>query len=312
MNLQQAESAYTGIPCDNNCGQTIFQGNAFYGSPYQHAKFAADNKRARGNRINAVRGRSASAPPQTEANNLVNNPPHGTAYCPDLTANAWKGPVPKTKIRLAYKGLIPAAPSPAQGMVIDPPHALGGKLLAHFQAVTAAMVACVNDRAETEATGEAAAACAMAFGTTYPGYQMLWGFDTHAGSGIDQIWGHPDGAGGYDEYVIVEAKGVGQTLKKNPHAPPNVGDQMSREWVIDRLSRMLDPLGARVLNDVGLTTHQPVAWQNYGAASKSYYAVNQNNHGPADSKLYGVVFTAKWNAGPKLSWTVSNNVTYYG
>src|SRR5581483_6070319 len=140
------------------------------------------------------------------------------------------GATPRTKIRLAYKALVTGKPpTQSEGMVIDPPQPLSGKLLDHFQEIANVMRLCHRVTDETEATGEAAAACAMAFGSTYPGCVMLWGFDTHSGAGIDQIWGHRTLAGTYDYYVIVEAKGVGQVLSVDNTTPGTVGQQMSHD-----------------------------------------------------------------------------------
>jgi hypothetical protein len=310
--LQQHEQIRgTPVPCTNtSCNAGIAGGQVYYGSDvYKHARFAADNKKSRGAVIGRARvGRSPSAPPQTDADDLPLYPPNGTAYVADVAATAWKSVTARTKVRLAYKELV-TGNAKSQGMIIDPPQALGAKLLAHFQAVAKCMAAVHKPEDEAEGTGEAAAAWAMAFGNTYPGYQMLWGFDTHSGAGIDQIWGEPDLGTGYSAYVIVEAKGVGQSLGANVHAPGQLGVQMSHDWVVDRLARMSDPLGAQVLNDVGLVTGKQI---NTTGASKNYYEVTVDNHTPGtDASLYGVVFTARWTAGPKLSWSVSNNVTYY-
>lgn len=121
-------------------------------------------------------------------------------------------------------------------------------LLAHYQKATALMTKPKTNTDVTEATGEIAAAYAISQNPTYAGFVIQWGLGQHAGAGIDQIWKRCDGTS--ITYLIVEAKGPGQILRRDVFAPTGVGDQMSKAWIVDRLARMLNDKGGQLAGKI--------------------------------------------------------------
>jgi hypothetical protein len=178
---------------------------------------------------------------------------------------------------------------------------------AHFDAITAAMLTATSNPAITECVGEAAAAMAMLERT---GWEMIWGFHLHAGTGIDQIWRKPIGNGLY-KYRIVEAKGPGAYLNSGNWVPPNYG-QMQLGWVVNHLYSMRQnnhAAGVEVCNALNLVFQ--VAHANYNGATKSYYGLAPTSgHAAAISSLSGVVITARWRSSGRLRFHSSPVIDY--
>ena len=180
-----------------------------------------------------------------------------------------------------------------------------------------------NARQICEATGEAAAALCILnksslvdstanLTLTLQGFQMEWGLHVHSGTGIDQIWKR---AATHD-YLIVEAKGPGASLKDSPQdAPTNFG-QMGIRWVMHNIITMSGNQSAShqvardIIRELGLTvgTRWPAGPANVQQGSKSYYGVT--GAGVAQAQLYGVVVTAKWKPDGLLSYTPTNFERY--
>jgi hypothetical protein len=249
--------------------------------------------------------RSNSAPPIGDVTTLKTNPPAGHVYVSSLFNTAWTGGL--GKIRLAYRFLDPMSMG-MQGLVITPAvqNATDGELKKHYNAIADFMAAAHKPTDATEGTGEAAAAFGVSQG--YAGYEMVWGFHQHSGAGIDQIWQKKNTGGQVTDYLIVEAKGVGQCLSQDQYQPPNVGIQLSQAWVIDRLSRMSDALGAQVLRDVGLTSY--VQWPHYNGGSKSYYGAHHNPRNQT-AHLHVVVGTAVWRVNGRFGVSLTGAATYF-
>lgn len=178
---------------------------------------------------------------------------------------------------------------------------------AHFDAVTTTMLTATSNPAITECVGEAAAAMAM---LERAGWEMIWGFHLHAGTGIDQIWRRRTGNGVYD-YRIVEAKGPGASLNSGNWVPPNYG-QMQLGWVVNHLCSMRQnghPAGIEVCKALNLAFN--VAYPNYNGAIKSYYGLAPNSgHAASASTLTGIVITARWRSDGRLRFSRSEVIDY--
>lgn len=298
------------------CGAPITHKNRFH-DPNPHGKTSFAHPKVKKIRLTpTAAGRSASAPPP----GIVNATPPHTTRVANLATTAWTDTT-TTKIRLAYQDLDPNNPG-MQGLVIVRPElnlyvaAHGaGKLKRHFEAVADLMEANVTRTDATEGTGEAAAALGVVVNKNQT-YKMLWGLSVHRGAGIDQIWGLPDphNPGQYTDFLIVEAKGPGQSLNVDPHRPGQIGTQMSHDWIVDNLARMHvagHNVATRVLTAVGLTTHIPALWQNWNGATKSYYGVNAHNPLNQTATLHAMVVTATWTGGNALSYTISGQTQHY-
>jgi hypothetical protein len=178
---------------------------------------------------------------------------------------------------------------------------------AHFNAVTNGLRIARSNPSITECVGEAAAAIAM---LDTGGWEMIWGFHQHAGTGIDQIWRHPIGNGRYN-YLIVEAKGPGAGVNSSLWVPPNYG-QMQSGWVFNHLYSMNQnnhAAGVEVCAALGLAFM--VAHPNYNGATKSYYGLSQaSGHLTSGSRLWGLVVTATWQADGRLGYAAGPLITY--
>ena len=132
-------------------------------------------------------------------------------------------------IRLPYANLIASRPELVPSLWIKHPAILTSpdrELHNHFEHLACEMLVNWKGTDATEATGEAAAAFAVATEPQFAGYRMLWGKHMHSGAGIDQIYYNPTDDGGSGDrpdgtYLIVEAKGVGARLNFNvsAHSP---------------------------------------------------------------------------------------------
>ena len=258
--------------------------------------------------------RSSAAPPLVGVPTIIaDNTPHTTYY--DDTADAGWQDTSTTKIRLAYEDLDPNTQG-MQGILIVRPEINGyvasfgnGKLKAHFEAVATLMDFNVTNTSAAEGTGEAAAALGVVvrFANTY---KMRWGRSQHAGAGVDQIWSKPTAGG--TKYLIVEAKGPGQSCTNDPFQPPLIGNQMSKEWIVDRLAKMSNAghaVATNILTELGLTTF--AQFPNYNGAPTSYYGIQNYNAAARTAKLRSVVITANWTNMGGLSWIVSGYTKLY-
>ena len=216
-------------------------------------------------------------------------------------------------IRLAYFNMT--GTQATEGLVFYPP-VKEPCLLAHYQKATAMMTKPKTNTDVTEATGEIAAAFAISKHPTYSGFVMQWGLGQHAGAGIDQIWKRVDSSS--ITYLIVEAKGPGQILRHDTFAPPGVGTQMSKAWIVDRLARMLNGKGGQLAGEIftqmGAKSYVPHYYsQGTLGGGKSYYAAMQSGQPTGTTKtvrLKAVVATAVWRNGPRLSATLSGVTGY--
>ncbi|WP_338845910.1 hypothetical protein V8J88_19555 [Massilia sp. W12] len=171
----------------------------------------------------------------------------------------------------------------------------------HFNAVTNKMLIPAQDSVLTECVGEAATAICML--EKFPGFEMLWGFHLHSGTGIDQIWAKDLGTGKY-EFMIVEAKGPGAGLTWSAFLPPDY-NQMEEGWIANHLYSMDKnghAAGSQLVN--AMRMQFSVAHANYGGGSKSYYGLSsKSQHTMAGSTVYGMVVTAQWLSDGRLGYT---------
>jgi len=295
--------------CTNCNGATITSKtiNANY-NPYVGQSFVA-KKLKTGPTVHAVvQGRSPAAPVRTAWPGLNLNAK--VTYVPSLQNVAWTNAT-DDKICLAYNCLDPNR-NGKEGILIDCSAKVGKvNVLAHFTAIKVKLESPPNPTAVAEATGEAAAAfCILSQQNlsntlTLLGFNMEWGMYIHSGGGIDQIWKRTDATTGHNEYLIVEAKGPGQSLNLNTFMPPQFF-QMSTRWImhnLETMSRNHHQIAIDIITDLKLT--MGVRWAHYNGASKSYYGVKSTT-GPATAELYGVVITARWQPDGMLSYSVSN------
>jgi len=179
---------------------------------------------------------------------------------------------------------------------------------AHFNAITSAMLAAKSNPVITECVGEAAAAMAML--DDAEDWEMIWGFHLHSGTGIDQIWRASIGNGLY-KYRIVEAKGPGASLNWNPFLPPDY-NQMQLGWVLNHLYSMQQnkhSAGVDICTDLKLAFKN--LHPNFDGAAKSYWGlaspVKSSN---TNSRLTGVVVTARWLSDGRLHYYRGNTISY--
>lgn len=250
-------------------------------------------------KLAALPGRAHAAPPLTSW--PVNGQNADVVYVADIaTAVGW-GTNAKT-IYLPFRQLDTAVLT-VGGLAITHQGAdRNATLRAHFDACTAVMAkGTSNSRHITEAVGEAAAALAVLRTAAFGAFQMVWGFDTHSGAGIDQIWEKADPNA--PEYLIVEAKGPNATLTYSPFTPSGY-NQMEKHWVMDRLKSMLGnatsaPLATRIFNDLNLTPVQDVV-ASTNQYSPLFKAAKKNPLGVAKGTLHLKVITAGWAADGNL------------
>jgi hypothetical protein len=248
-------------------------------------------------------GRANAAPPMTSWPLPAMH--KDVVYCNDIAASPlWVGGGNVVQLPFAHLDVDPLK-AKCQGLLQEV--AIGGDAAArlHFDAVTAQLLIAKNNPTITEAVGEAAAAMAM---LAAGGWEMLWGFHLHAGTGIDQIWRKPIGHGQF-AYHIVEAKGPGAGLTPGLFLPPNYA-QMEFGWVINHLCSMHQnghAAGTEIVNALGLTFN--IAHPHYLGGSKSYFGLaSKGVH--ATNRLTGQVFTASWLADGRLGWAASPSVCY--
>lgn len=228
-------------------------------------------------------------------------------YIDDIgTDLSWLFPM-ADDVRLPFAHLDLHGANKWQGLIQNVPMNGSATVRAHFDAVTTAMLTAKSNPAITECVGEAAAAMAMLERT---GWEMIWGFHLHAGTGIDQIWRKSIGNGLY-KYRIVEAKGPGASLNSGNWVPPNYG-QMQLGWVVNHLYSMRQnghAAGIEVCNALSLAFQ--VAYPNYKGASKSYYGLAPTSgHAAAVSSLTGMVITARWRSDGRLRFHCSQVIDY--
>jgi hypothetical protein len=249
-------------------------------------------------------GRAHAAPPITAWTGFV---PHADVeYSADIANDLhWLIPQAPNDVRLPFTWLDVNGLTKWQGLIQTVPMGGNVRVRAHFDAITDRLRNARSNPPITEAVGEAAAAIGM---LALGGWEMIWGFDTHAGTGIDQIW-RQTMPNGLHNYRIVEAKGPGATLNPGIFVPPGYA-QMEAGWVFNHLAAMArnnHAAGLEVVNSLGLTFNTP--YPNYGGASKSYQGMA--SHAPhAANRLSGQVYTANWLADGRLSYVASAVVQY--
>lgn len=259
---------------------------------------------------------SGSAPARSHftfaSNGEPTNLPSAMSWIDDIE-DSWRWDIAFHCIRLAYFNMT--GTQQTEGLVIYPP-VTEPCLLAHYQKATAMMTKPKTNTDVTEATGEIAAAYAITRDPAYAGFVLQWGLGQHAGAGIDQIWKRADGSS--ITYLIVEAKGPGQILRQDVFAPPGVGVQMSKAWIVDRLARMLNGKGGQLAREIfqrmGAKSYVPHHYsQKALGGGKSYYAARPSGAATGTTKtvrVAAVVATAVWKKGPKLDADLTGATTY--
>lgn len=186
------------------------------------------------------------------------------------------------------------------------------RLAAHFAAITAAMTAATSSAKVTEAVGEAAAAMAVLDDAQFNNYELVWGFDTHSGTGIDQIWS--DNGAHHRNYLIVEAKGPNAALADNAFTPQGY-NQMERQWIIDRLQSMLGstnpqapPLARRMFDDLAI---EPVVDAMNPRDSGRNRFMSQPIVGAPRATLHLRTYTAEWGAQGMLHYDAETHAYTY-
>ncbi len=296
-----------------SCGDAAMK--ISYKPPYRKMVVAQPKKkRKREDLDNSRPGRCKSAPSQTAVGDLEDDATldPSVTIVDNFKGAAWTNG--HKKIRLAYRKLSPDSDD-CRGLVINPGVLIEGEAQKHFEHIAKVMRAgTISDRQATEATGEAAAALGMLKSTTHPGFKMLTGFHVHSGTGIDQIWGKPKqgkGATGYDEYMIVEAKGVNATPRVDNFAE-ECGTQMSENWVVDRLGRMQssqDKQSKKVANEMVDALGLNLTQKSSKNISKKYW-MRSGGLKKKRPTVGGIVFEAKWNK-TKLSYIPSGKTQYF-
>mgnify|MGYP006432465147 CR=1 FL=1 len=216
-------------------------------------------------------------------------------------------------IRLAYINMTGTGNT--EGLIINPLNT-DGELPSHYRKATRMMERPKTSTDVTEATGEVAAAYAISQKPEFGGFKLKWGLGQHAGAGIDQIWRCEDRTS--ITYLIVEAKGPGQTLRRDRFAPSGVSQQMSKGWIVDRLARMLHGKGAtlaqEIFDNIGAEATVPRQYtQQVLGGGTSYYAAASRTGGSATTKhvvLRSLVATARWTRGPRLGASLTDRKSY--
>ena len=255
--------------------------------------------------VTRIPGRGRAAPPATTW-------PSGAmhtdiTYYGDIASDlGWGVPIADV-IYLPFKHLDIVGLSFWQGIEQAVPMNGDAEAAQHFETIHATLRMAASNPRITEAVGEAAAAIhVLAAG----GWQMVWGFHLHAGTGIDQIWVRSTGIATWD-YLIVEAKGPGAGVNISFFVPPNFG-QMEAGWVFNHLCSMNNnhALGQTITARLGLS--YAVAHANYQGASKSYHSVAPaSTHRTSGGHLYGLVVTAQWLADGRLGHVAGPLITYF-
>jgi hypothetical protein len=231
----------------------------------------------------------------------------GVDYIADINSDVAWGLQLQDDVRLPFAHLSLRGTHKWQGLIQQAPTNGCATVRAHFDAVTTAMLTATSNPAITECVGEAAAAMAM---LERAGWEMIWGFHLHAGTGIDQIWRRPIAHGRYS-YMIVEAKGPGAGLNSGNWVPPNYG-QMQLGWVVNHLYSMRQnghAAGIEVCDALNLAFQ--VAYPNYNGAIKSYYGLAPTSgHAAGASRLTGIVITANWRSDGRLRFYRSHVINY--
>lgn len=310
--LKSSLKGTTTAPCEH-CAAPISRTDLTYDQSkifkYQvkKAPFASKKIKKKPKIVKISNVRSQSAPPL--AINAAGIPILAGNYScidPDIDPD-WANNI--NRIRLAYEDLT----GPGDGMgalMIDTGLNFSPGVQAHFDAIATTMYNNHKGTDATEGTGEAAAAFAILSTLKYQGFDIVWGFDVHAGASIDQIWTRKLSGAHPREYLIVEAKGVNQSLNTNIFAPQIVAQQMSEGWIIDRLARMSNPLGAQILGEMGVTTYVPnsMSPQTLGI-SKSYYGVRTYTPLNHTAVIKTLVVQARWSPTWQFGWGLSQEQT---
>jgi hypothetical protein len=261
--------------------------------------------RARVQRYPALPGRAIAAPPLTSW--PVNGMHQSVEYFDDIDNDAQWAVMLPDDVQLPFVNLDIQCPNQWQGLKQQVAMNGSASVRAHFDAVSNGMRVARVSSSITECVGEAAAAMAM---LDAGGWEMIWGFHLHAGTGIDQIWRRPLGNGRY-EYRIVEAKGPGANLTFSFFVPPNYR-QMELGWVVNHLYSMNQNrhgAGVEICNALRLAF--AVAHPNYQGATKSYYGLAPTSgHVASGSSLTGQVVTANWLADGRLGYVAGPLITY--
>lgn len=279
---------------------------------YQGVSFAGVKKPKRRRLALANRGapgRANAAPP------LTSWPVHGqhstVTYVDDISSDTdWANP-DTDEILLPFRNLDVNHTVLWQGLIQE----VAGldnddKARDHFDEISDVMENNGKQTVITECVGEAAAAICLLTNSTFTGYEMIWGYDTHSGTGIDQIW-RKDIGGGAFSYLIVEAKGPGASLNSGLWVPTGFA-QMDEGWVLNHLYSMNNNGHAAGVEIVGkLKLAFACLHPNYNGSSTSYYGLAASSkHKQSASRLYGMVVTAKWHSDGRLGYRISNQVQY--
>jgi len=259
-------------------------------------------------RINAANGRARAAPPLTSWPFLGIH--QDVTYYDDIGLGSGFGVRAGNEIFLPFAWLDLQGAAIWQGLEQEV-QGLSGDATAcrHFDQIATDMRQLLANTRITECVGEAAAA--MYVLQRHMGYQMIWGYHIHSGTGIDQIWEIANQGGGTD-FLIVEAKGPGANLNFSLFVPPGYS-QMEEGWITNHLysmSRNSHAAGQRIVNAMGLQFVN--AFPNYMGASKSYYGLAKNSaHKRSPSRVFGTVVQAQWLADGRLSYQASPLVQYF-
>jgi hypothetical protein len=249
-------------------------------------------------------GRARAAPPLTSWSGATL---HGSVqYFDDIDNSLHWAITAPNDVKLPFR-LLDVGDAGWQGL--EQQVNMGGDVnaRAHFDAITAKMRIAPSNPTITECVGEAAAAiCVIDAG----GWEMIWGFHLHSGTGIDQIWRRP-AAGGKHDYMIVEAKGPGASVNASVFVPQGYS-QMELGWVVNHLNSMNNnhAIGQQMVADLNLSF--TVAHANYGGATKSYYGLAPGSrHATSGCHLYGCVVEAAWLSDGRLGYNAGPVTTYF-
>lgn len=138
-----------------------------------------------------------------------------------------------------------------------------GSLQHHLEALATQWEDAVNVKQQSEVVGETVTTQAIL--EKYPTQANLtWGFNSKSSTGIDQVWKIQESASS-TSYLFAEAKGGSSGLAADLENA-NLFDQMSTDWIVDRLvqerSEGTVTLARQVMADLG------IKYQGYGFFKK--------------------------------------------
>ena len=280
--------------------------------PYKGMTFQSGVQKRHGakkkNKGMGIPGRALSAPPLAKW--PVNGQHNSVTYIADIDNDDDWDDITDSEVQFPFRSLTVTNPA-WQGLIQNVPGLdADAKAQDHFAAITEEMRTNGKNTVVTECIGEAAAAICVLSESQFNNFKLIWGYDTHSGTGIDQIWRQAGNGGAYT-YLIVEAKGPGAFLNTRMGVPTGY-NQMEQGWIVNHLYKMDlngHAAGQEIVKNMKLKFNCP--YPGYGGSSTNYFGLDLNSgHKTATSKVFGMVVTAKWLSDGRLGYKMSNKCAY--